>query len=213
MDSDGAQTWRQRNVVVVGAGMSGLVAAAEGYNGGFRMLLLDHEPEAALGEQAHWSFGGLSMFDSPEQRRVGVQDSAHLAVPDWRESAAFDRPKDRWPRRWAEAYVVFPAGKKRAWLHSLGVRCFPMDQGTGRGGSDAQGNGSPVLRSLVVWSTGPGVLALFLAKIQEGLMAGRVRVAYRHLAIELMFDGECSQERRPASRGSSCMPLPCLVLP
>ena len=33
-------------------------------------------------------------------------------------TAAFDRPEDLWPRRWAEAYVDFAAGEKRSWLHA-----------------------------------------------------------------------------------------------
>ena len=35
-------------------------------------------------------------------------------------SAGFDRDEDHWPRRWAEAYVDFAAGEKRAWLRRAG---------------------------------------------------------------------------------------------
>src|SRR5438270_3570353 len=49
-------------------------------------------------------------------------------------SAGFDREEDAWPRRWAQAYVAFAAGEKRAWLRSLGVRFFPIVGWAERGG-------------------------------------------------------------------------------
>ncbi|MFB9164674.1 FAD-binding dehydrogenase [Arthrobacter psychrochitiniphilus] len=187
MNTNGGGVWQHSDVVVVGAGLSGLVAAAEAYNAGSRVLILDQEPEASLGGQAHWSFGGLFMVDTAEQRRLGVKDSVELAMNDWLGSAAFDRPEDAWPRAWAEAYVNFAAGEKRAWLHALGVRFFPLVQWAERGGYDAQGHGNSVPRFHVAWGTGPGILSPFLAKVREGVAAGRVQIAFRHRATELVF--------------------------
>ena len=93
----------ESDVLVIGAGLSGLVAASVAYAAGRRVAVIDQEPEASLGGQAHWSFGGLFLVDSPEQRRLGVRDSEELAPGDWLSSAAFDRPEDAWARRWAEA--------------------------------------------------------------------------------------------------------------
>src|ERR1700748_793428 len=95
------------DVIVIGAGLSGLVAAGELAASGAKVLLLDQEPEQSLGGQAFWSLGGLFFVDSPEQRRMGIKDSRELAMQDWLGSAQFDRDEDRWPRRWAEAYVDF----------------------------------------------------------------------------------------------------------
>src|SRR6201999_4206755 len=114
------------DVIVVGAGLAGLVASAELADAGRRVILLDQEPEASLGGQAFWSFGGLFLVDTPEQRRLRVRDSRDLAWQDWLSSAGFDREEDHWPRQWAQAYVDFAAGEKRAWLHGLGVRWFPL---------------------------------------------------------------------------------------
>ena len=121
-----SQPGQDADVIVVGAGLAGLVAAAEIADAGHRVLLLDQEGEQSLGAQAHWSLGGLFLVDSPEQRRMRIRDSLDLATQDWFGSAAFDRPEDHWPREWARAYLQFAAGEKRAWLRALGVRFFPI---------------------------------------------------------------------------------------
>jgi predicted oxidoreductase len=175
----------EADVIVVGAGLAGLVAAAEAYAAGRRVAVLDQEPEASAGGQAHWSFGGLFLVDTPEQRRLGVRDSAGLALADWLSSAAFDRPEDALPRQWAEAYVNFAAGEKRAWLTALGVRLFPLVQWAERGGYGPDGHGNTAPRFHVVWGTGPALVAPFLAKLREGEAAGRVSFHFRHRATEL----------------------------
>ena len=104
------------DVIIVGAGLSGLVAAHELTSRGRRVALVDQEGPANLGGQAYWSFGGLFLVDTPEQRRLGVKDSFELAWNDWRGSAQFDRQddEDSWAVRWARAYVEFAAGEKRS---------------------------------------------------------------------------------------------------
>ncbi|UKA61084.1 FAD-binding dehydrogenase [Arthrobacter sp. FW306-04-A] len=175
----------EADVVVIGAGLSGLVAAAQAYALGKRVAVLDQEPAASLGGQAHWSFGGLFLVNSPEQRRLGVRDSAELALGDWLASAAFDRPEDSWARLWAEAYVDFASGEKRRWLRSLGVRFFPLVQWAERGGYGPQGHGNTVPRFHVTWGTGPGVVQPFLEKVSDGVARGRVSLHFRHRATEL----------------------------
>src|ERR1700755_1405171 len=75
------------DVIVVGAGLAGLVAATEIADAGKRVIVVDQEGEQSLGGQAFWSFGGLFLVDSPEQRRLGIRDSADLALQDWLGSA------------------------------------------------------------------------------------------------------------------------------
>jgi predicted oxidoreductase len=169
------------DAIVVGAGLAGLVATAELADAGRRVIVLDQEPEASLGGQAWWSFGGLFLIDTPEQRRLRVRDSHELALQDWLGSAGFDREEeDRWPRRWAEAYVDFAAGEKRAWLHGQGVRWFPFVQWAERGGYLATGHGNSVPRFHVTWGTGPGIVEPFVRRVREAEARGLVTLRFRH---------------------------------
>jgi predicted oxidoreductase len=167
------------DVIVVGAGLAGLVAAAELADAGKRVLVLDQEGEQNLGGQAFWSFGGLFFVDSPEQRRLGIRDSRELALRDWMTTAAFDRPEDHWPRRWAEAYIDFAAGEKRAWLHAQGMRWFPAAGWAERGGAGAGMPGNSVPRFHITWGTGPGVLEPFVRRVRGHERAGRLQLLFR----------------------------------
>ncbi|MER6354386.1 FAD-binding dehydrogenase [Streptomyces sp. NPDC001634] len=168
------------DVIVIGAGLAGLTATAELVDAGRKVILLDQEPEQSMGGQAFWSFGGLFFVDSPEQRRLRIRDSHALALQDWMGTAGFDRPEDHWPRKWAEAYVDFAAGEKRAWLHGQGVRFFPVVGWAERGGYDANGHGNSVPRFHITWGTGPGVIEPFVRRIQAGVARGLVELRFRH---------------------------------
>ncbi|MBI0294575.1 FAD-binding dehydrogenase [Streptomyces sp. PRKS01-29] len=168
------------DVIVVGAGLAGLAATAELADAGRKVILLDQEPEQSLGGQAHWSFGGLFLVDSPEQRRLRIRDSRELAWQDWLGTAGFDREEDHWPRRWAEAYVDFAAGEKRSWLHAQGLRLFPLVGWAERGGYDATGHGNSVPRFHITWGTGPGVVAPFERRVRAAAARGLVELRFRH---------------------------------
>src|SRR3954465_881951 len=177
------------DVVVVGAGLAGLVAAAELADAGRRVIILDQEPAASLGGQAFWSFGGLFFVNSREQRRLGVRDSYDLALQDWMGSAGFDRAEDHWPRRWAEAYVAWAAGEKRAWLRAQGVRFFPVVGWAERGGYLATDHGNSVPRFHVTWGTGPGVVEPFARRAREAERGGRITFLFRHRVTGLSVSG------------------------
>jgi predicted oxidoreductase len=179
----------QTDVVVVGAGLAGLVAAAELADRGARVVIVDQENERNLGGQAFWSFGGLFFVDSPEQRRMGIRDSLELATRDWMTTAAFDRAEDEWPRRWAQAYLEFAGGEKRAWLHRLGLRWFPAVGWAERGGAGAGMPGNSVPRFHVTWGTGPGVLEPFVRRVLAHREAGRIELRLRHRVRGLNLQG------------------------
>jgi predicted oxidoreductase len=188
----------EADVIVVGAGLSGLVATAELTRGGRRVLLVDQESAANLGGQAHWSFGGLFFVDSPEQRRMGIKDSFDLAWQDWEGTAGFDRDgtpdgsrgEDYWPRQWARAYVEFAAGEKRPWLHAQGMRFFPVVGWAERGDGSAHGHGNSVPRFHITWGTGPGVLEPFVRRFEEARARGLVDYRPRHRVDALVTAGD-----------------------
>ncbi|WP_245159751.1 FAD-binding dehydrogenase [Blastococcus sp. CT_GayMR19] len=179
-DPPAGSTRIETDVVVVGAGLAGLVAVAELADAGKRVVLVEQEPEASFGGQAWWSFGGLFLVDSPEQRRLRVHDSLELARQDWFGTAGFDRDCDHWPRRWAEAYLQFAAGEKRAWLKEQGIGFFPVVGWAERGGYTATGPGNSVPRFHIVWGTGPGVVAPFARRVRAAVDAGLVDLRFRH---------------------------------
>lgn len=177
------------DILVIGWGLAGLVAAGEAIAAGKRVVLLDQEPRVNLGGQAFWSFGGLFFIDSPEQRRMGIRDSYELARQDWFATAGFDRDEDAWPRRWAEAYLQFAHEDKRSWLRSKGVGFFPVVGWAERGGYTATGPGNSVPRFHITWGTGPGLVAPFQAAVEAAEAAGRLTVLPRHRVTSLTVEG------------------------
>lgn len=168
------------DVIVVGAGLAGLAAAAELGDRGKSVLIVDQEGPQNLGGQAFWSLGGLFMVDTPEQRRMGIKDSHALALNDWMGSAQFDRPEDDYPREWAKAYLDFAAGEMRPWLYEMGLRWFPVVGWAERGGGFADGHGNSVPRFHITWGTGPGVLEHFIRRCMAHVEAGKITFQYRH---------------------------------
>ena len=168
------------DAIIVGAGLAGLVAAAELVDAGKHVTIVDQEPEATFGGQAWWSFGGLFLVDSPEQRRMGIRDSLDLARQDWAGTAGFDRPEDDQARAWADAYLEWAAGEKRAWLKQKGIGLFPVVGWAERGGDTATRHGNSVPRFHIVWGTGPAIIEPFIATVRRGVDAGLVTLLFRH---------------------------------
>ncbi|WP_084759798.1 FAD-binding dehydrogenase [Nocardia mangyaensis] len=174
-------------VIVVGAGLAGLVATHELVKAGRRVLVLDQENRNNLGGQAFWSLGGLFFVDSPAQRRLGIRDSFELAMQDWLGSAGFDRDdEDAWARRWAREYVRFAATEKWDYLHELGLRVTPVVGWAERGGGAGDGHGNSVPRFHLTWGTGPEVVRVFAEPVLAAERAGLVRFGFRHRVDELV---------------------------
>jgi predicted oxidoreductase len=178
------------DVIVVGAGLAGLVATLELTRAGRRVLIIEQENEANLGGQAFWAEGGLFLVNSPEQRCAGIKDSQELALSDWLASAEFDRDdEDRWARRWAEAYVSFAAEDKRSYLYRLGLRLLPVVGWTERGRGTATGHGNSVPRFHYTWGAGPEVVRTFRDPVLAAADRGLVTFRYRHRVDELVVEG------------------------
>jgi len=179
------------DAIVVGAGLAGLVATHELTSRGRKVAVLDQENAANLGGQAFWSFGGLFVVDTPEQRRLGVKDSFELAWNDWSGSAGFDRldDEDSWAVQWARAYVEFAASEKRSWLHGHGITFVPTVGWAERGDLRANGHGNSVPRFHVAWGTGTGVVEPFVNSALAAAERGLVTFYHRHRVDELVLSG------------------------
>jgi len=181
----------EADVIVVGAGLAGLVATAELIADGKSVIVVEQESAQNFGGQAFWSFGGIFLVDSPEQRRMGIKDSVDLAWQDWEGSAGFDRDReDHWARQWARAYVDFAAGEQREWLRQRGVRFFPVVGWAERGDGRALGHGNSVPRFHITWGTGPGLLEPFVRRVRTGVDEGLVKLAFRHQVDALTMTGD-----------------------
>jgi uncharacterized protein len=202
------------DVIVVGAGLAGLAATHELTRAGKRVALVDQEGPANLGGQAFWSFGGLFLVGSPEQRRMRIKDSVELAWNDWQGSAQFDRVRDpdgeagqdAWAVRWARAYVEFAAGEKRSWLTQLGVAFLPTVGWAERGELRATGHGNSVPRFHVAWGTGTGVVEPFVRSVLQAADAGLVQFHHRHRVDELILTGGAASGVRGALLGPDDAP-------
>lgn len=133
-------------VIIVGAGLAGLVAAFELQQQNIPTIILDQENEFNLGGQAFWSFGGIFIVNSKQQRRMGIRDSRELAMRDWMGSAQFDREiDDHWPRQWAKAFVDFATDEMEDYVKARGMG-FLFNVGwpeRGDGRADGHGNSVP----------------------------------------------------------------------
>ena len=184
------------DVIVVGAGLAGLVATYELTRAGRTVVVVEQENRANLGAQAFWSLGGLFLVNSPEQRRLGIKDSYALAMQDWLGTAQFDRAEDHWPRQWAKAYVESAAGEMRNYLHELGLRFTPTVGWAERGSGLASGHGNSVPRFHLTWGTGPEVVRVFLEPVLEAERNGLVMFHHRHQVDEvLVTDGHADGVR------------------
>lgn len=180
---------QKTDVIIIGGGLAGLVAAHELIIQGKKVIIVDQEPAQGLGGQAFWSFGGLFLVNSPLQRKLGIKDSYELALSDWMGTAGFDRAEDYWPRKWAEAYVSFAAGEKYSWLRQMNLKFFPIVGWAERGGYGAIGHGNSVPRFHITWGTGPGIIAPFVNSVLGAEKNGLLECKYRHRVDNLILTG------------------------
>ncbi|RHZ66469.1 FAD-binding dehydrogenase [Aspergillus thermomutatus] len=182
-------TTNDHPVIIVGAGLAGLVAAYELSNRNIRSIIVDQENQANLGGQAFWSLGGIFCVNSSNQRRLGIRDSRELAMEDWLNSAGFDRETDHWPRKWAEAFVNFATDHMESYLGALGVR-FTSVGWAERGSGQAGGHGNSVPRFHITWGTGPAIVEAFAGPVKEAAKKGLVEFRFRHQVDEIIVDAE-----------------------
>jgi len=190
------------DVIVVGAGLAGLVSTLELLRSGHTVLLLDRCQAQEIGGLAREAFGGMFMVDSPEQRRSRIPDNERLALEDWLRIAEFD-PEDTWPRRWAEQYVTRARDDVGGWLRQIGVKFFPVVNWAERGNF---GDGNSVPRFHLTWGTGKALVQAVWGAIEAHPRRSALDLRFGSRVVELvMEDGaargvklESGQEERAA---------------
>jgi predicted oxidoreductase len=180
-----AEASRKADVVVIGAGIAGLVAALELLENGRSVVMLDRCRPEELGGLAREAFGGMFMVDTPQQRRSGVADSVDLALGDWLRIADFE-PEDVWPRRWAEQYVARARDDVGGWLRERGVWFFPVVNWAERG---VFGDGNSVPRFHLAWGCGQGLVDGVWGAIEAHPRRAQLDVRFRARVGELIEDG------------------------
>ena len=175
----------EAEVVVIGGGLAGMVAALELLDAGKSVVLLDRASRDRFGGLARSSFGGIFFVDSPEQRKSGIKDSVDLAMRDWIRYGELD-PDDVWPYRWAEAYVNRCTEEVRGWLAQRDVSLFRAVNWTERG-YFVPGNSVP--RFHIVWGTGEAVVLPLIPRLEEHEKAGRLQLHFDHSVESLTQEG------------------------
>ena len=174
----------QPDVIVVGAGLAGLVSTLELLRSGHDVLLLDRCAPQEIGGLAREAFGGMFMVDSPEQRRSRIPDSERLALEDWLRIAEFD-PEDVWPRRWAEQYVTRARDDVGGWLRELGVKFFPVVNWAERGNF---GDGNSVPRFHLTWGTGKALVQAVWGAIEVHPRRSALDMRLHSRVVELIVE-------------------------
>jgi uncharacterized protein len=183
------------DVVVVGAGIAGLVTTLELLNRGRKVLLLDRCLPDEVGGLAREAFGGMFMVDSPEQRFSRIPDSVELATADWLRIAEFGSD-DLWPRRWAERYIEASRDEVGGWLRTCGVRFFPVVNWAERG---MYGDGNSVPRFHLTWGTGKGLV---------DAVWNSIRRHERRSALTVRFRSRVTALTQEEDRISGCVVVP-----
>lgn len=162
------------DIVIIGAGIAGLVAAHECLTNGRSVTLIDRHDENHVGGLARTAFGGMALVGTALQKRVGIKDTAELALADWHSFAEFGADDD-WPRQWAETYVEQSAPRVFEWLQARGMRFMPAVNWVERG-DFRPGNSVP--RYHLLWGTGFGLVQRFVELLGEHTNRDRLQYVF-----------------------------------
>ena len=175
---------QESDVVIVGAGVAGLVAAHECLERGKSVTIIDRHSAENVGGLARTAFGGMALVGTPVQRRMGVRDNPDLALSDWQSFAEFG-DSDTWPKQWAEAYVEQSAERVYHWLCDKGMRFMPAVNWVERG-NFIPGNSVP--RYHILWGTGLGLVERFVALLAEHKNARKLQYVFGCRVDDLLID-------------------------
>ncbi|MDJ0709117.1 MAG: FAD-binding dehydrogenase [Woeseiaceae bacterium] len=178
-------TESRSDVVIIGAGIAGLISAYECLERGRSVTLIDRHEAANVGGLARTAFGGMALVGTSIQARMGIKDTPTLAMSDWESFAQFGAD-DNWPRRWAELYVEQSAERVFEWLRDKGMRFMPAVNWVERG-DYLPGNSVP--RYHILWGTGLGLVERFTTLLGEHVNAGLLEFVFGCRVDDLLEEG------------------------
>jgi len=171
-------------VVIIGGGLAGIVAALDLLEAGKHVVLLDRDEAEKFGGLARESFGGIFIVGSREQRLAGIKDSPELALRDWLSFGEI-AADEVWPRRWAEAYVYRCHPDVSLWLRARGIGFFPVPHWVERG-LDVPGNSVP--RFHMVWGTGQELALQLIRRLEAHRNRALLDLRFGHRAEALLTE-------------------------
>lgn len=164
------------DVVIVGGGLAGISTAIELLDRGKHVLILDRDVKEEFGGLARWSFGGICMIGTPEQRRMGIKDNPELALQDWSSFAQFEEDA-YWPKKWAKFYTENSIEMIYEWLKKRNVNFLSMVNWPERG-LFIPGNSVP--RWHITWGTGLGLVEALVSHLDNHPNRNRLKVQFGH---------------------------------
>lgn len=183
-----SSTTHKTDVVIAGAGISGVVAALELLESDLKVILVDRDEKNKIGGLAKESFGAMFFVNSPQQRWSGIKDSPELALKDWLENAEFGE-NDIWPRQWAEFYVNNCTQLGYKWLRKQGVRFLPVVNWVERISDKNPGNSVP--RFHIVWGSGKGLSDTLVNRLLTHRNAANLKILFdRKVTDIIQHDGK-----------------------
>lgn len=182
------RVYRAQNLVI-GGGIAGIVTALELLEGGQSVVLLDADTPERFGGLALWAFGGMALAGTPQQKRMGVEDSPELCLEDWIRFGELG-PEEQWPRAWAECYVRESRELVYDWVQELGLKFMPAVNFVERG-ERIKGNSVP--RYHILWGTGRELVQVLIRRLRGHPLADRLTLLHEHRASGLQSAGRAVQ--------------------
>lgn len=174
----------QADVVIIGAGLAGIVTAYELLDQNKKVVLLDRDTPDNLGGLAKKSFGGITMVGTPYQQRAKIDDTPERALQDWLSYAEFG-DEDVLPRQWAETYVHRSREIIYEWLNARDVKFMPVVNWPERGYNGVHGNSVP--RWHITWGTGYGLMNAIIAHLEKHPNYANLTIHFEH-RVENLID-------------------------
>ena len=185
--TDDCKKHYQAQNLVIGGGIAGIVTALELLDDGQSVIIVDVDSPDRFGGLALWAFGGMALAGTPEQKRMGVEDSPALCLEDWVRFGELGED-ETWPLAWAKCYAEESLELVHDWVKSLGLKFMPAVNFVERG-ERIKGNSVP--RYHVLWGTGRELVQNLIKRLFEHPRHEHLTVLHEHRATGFIVEDGC----------------------